>query len=136
MSSGMDPYDPPKSAHGAQQERPGVVTWYIVYCVCMALMYLILVVGGVVLAIMADSIGDSDMSAGEARLMGVIFGAVCLPLAVFYLAGPILPKRNFAWIYGIVAIAIGMTSACCLPMVIPLLIYWIKPETRAYFQNG
>jgi hypothetical protein len=29
--------------------------------------------------------------------------------------------------------AIGMTSCCFLPFLIPLLIYWLKPETKAYF---
>jgi hypothetical protein len=26
-----------------------------------------------------------------------------------------------------------MTSVCCIPACVPLLIYWIKPETKAYF---
>jgi hypothetical protein len=26
-----------------------------------------------------------------------------------------------------------MTSACFLPACIPLLIYWIKPDVKAYF---
>lgn len=36
-------------------------------------------------------------------------------------------------IVGIVAIAMGMTSACCMPAAIPLLIFWINDKTRKYF---
>jgi hypothetical protein len=32
-----------------------------------------------------------------------------------------------------VIICLGMTSACFLPVCIPLLIFWIKPETKLYF---
>jgi hypothetical protein len=38
------------------------------------------------------------------------------------------------WIYGIVLIALGMTSACFVPACIPLLIYWLKPDAKSYFQ--
>jgi hypothetical protein len=32
-----------------------------------------------------------------------------------------------------VLICIGMNSCCLLPASIPLLIFWIKPETKTYF---
>jgi hypothetical protein len=32
-----------------------------------------------------------------------------------------------------VTIGLGMTSACTLPICIPLLIFWLKPETKAFF---
>jgi hypothetical protein len=37
------------------------------------------------------------------------------------------------WVYDLVVICVGMTSFCCMPVCIPLLIFWIKPEVRAYF---
>ena len=53
------------------------------------------------------------------------FGACLLPL--------VLKPRPWLWTYDLVIICLGMTSACFLPACIPLLIHWMKPETKAYF---
>jgi hypothetical protein len=37
------------------------------------------------------------------------------------------------WVYDIVLICLGMTSVCCMPVTIPLLIFWIKPDAKAWF---
>ncbi len=65
--------------------------------------------------------------------MGIIYGAIGLGLAVPFTMGAILKPRPWVWIFDLVLICIGMTSPCCMPASIPLLIFWIKPETRAYF---
>jgi 1-acyl-sn-glycerol-3-phosphate acyltransferase len=44
--------------------------------------------------------------------------------------------RKWVWIYGIVLIALGMTSICFLPFLIPLLIFWCKPEVRGWYEDG
>jgi hypothetical protein len=44
-----------------------------------------------------------------------------------------MPRRPWAWIFGLVLICIGLTSLCCLPVAIPLLLSWLKPETKSYF---
>jgi drug/metabolite transporter (DMT)-like permease len=102
----------------------------------MGLLYAGTLIVGVVFISMAEVIAseDPDMSAHEAQIFGGLFALISLPLCVFYFAAPLLPKTRFAWIYGIVAIAIGMTSACCLPAAIPLFIFWIKSDTKAFFQ--
>ena len=56
-----------------------------------------------------------------------------VPGAAAFSAGIFLPPRLWVWIYGIVLIAVGFTSACCIPFCVPLLIYWLKPEAKAYF---
>jgi len=60
---------------------------------------------------------------------------ICVPLAIGFGVGVFLPREPWAWIYGIVTIGIGMTSCATLPFCIPLLIFWIKPETKAYFDQ-
>jgi hypothetical protein len=45
----------------------------------------------------------------------------------------LLPPRPWTWIYHLVIICFGMTSACCIPMCVPLVIFWLKPDTKAYF---
>jgi hypothetical protein len=54
-------------------------------------------------------------------------------LAVVFAVALFLPRRRWNWIVGIVIIALGMTSCCFAPFLIPLIVYWVKPETKAYF---
>lgn len=113
------------------QPQPAVMTWYKAYCVLMALLYLMIVVAGIFLIIVAPS--DRDMSAEEAQLMGGIMFVTGIALAIPFLIGVFLPRKPWAWVFGLVLICIGLTSVCCLPATIPLLIHWIKPETKLYF---
>lgn len=105
--------------------------WYKAYCVLMALLYLCCVAAGVFLIIAAPT--DRDMSAEEARLLGGIMLFMGIALAIPFLIGAFLPQKSWAWVFGLVLICIGLTSVCCLPATIPLLIHWIKPETKFYF---
>ena len=97
----------------------------------MALLYLAIVAGGVFFIIAAPT--DRDMSSEEARLLGGIMFFMGIALAIPFLIGVFLPRKPWAWVYGLVLICIGLTSVCCLPVTIPLLIHWIKPETKYYF---
>lgn len=109
---------------------PPVYTWFVAYCVCMALLYLAAVAMGIVFLFIEP---DQDMSAAEAKLMGALLIILGLVFFVPYAAAPFLPRTNWVWILGLVLICIGLTSACCLPACIPLLIYWLKPEMKAFY---
>jgi hypothetical protein len=102
----------------------------------MALLYVGLIVLCAAFLLLADQI--PDMQDEEAMVLKIQFGvmlAVSAPLAALFGIAPLLPKRRAAWIYGFVTIGIGMTSACCLPATIPLLLFWIKPETKEFFSG-
>jgi drug/metabolite transporter (DMT)-like permease len=109
---------------------PPVYTWFVVYCVLMALLYLFTAAMGVVFLILEP---DPDMSVMEARIMGAVFTIVGLIFFAPFAAAPFLPRKNWVWIFGLVLICVGLTSACCLPVCIPLLIYWLKPEMKAFY---
>ena len=116
-------------------QRPNVVVWYLVYCVLMMLMYLSVAVLGIVVLIFPEEMfeSDPDMSAVGARMMGVMMLVFCLPFTLFYLVAARMPRNKAGWIVGIVAIAMGLTSACLWPMTIPLMFFWLKDATRAYY---
>jgi hypothetical protein len=97
----------------------------------MALLYLSVVVMGIVF-LFADPSG-LEMKAPEARIMSVFFILFGLLFCAPFVTGIFLPRKSWAWIFGLVLICIGLTSACLLPFCIPLLIFWIKPETKTYF---
>jgi MFS family permease len=84
-----------------------------------------------------DRLTARGMRRGTAT--GIVGGTVVLVglvLAALFGAGPLLPRRSWAWVFGLVLIVIGMGSMCCLPATVPLLIWWLKPETKAYFTAG
>ena len=117
--------------------RPRVLTWFIAYCIFMALLYAACVAGGAwVLSMPEHELTSWDMDLVEARIQGGVFLAIGLPLMAAFGLGPVLPRRKWVWVYDIVLIAIGLTSVCCLPVTVPLLIYFIKPETKAWFEAG
>jgi hypothetical protein len=110
-----------------------VVTWFKVYAVGMAMLYVLVVGAGVACIVFADQMADRETSATEWRVQGVMFAAVGIPIAGAFVLGALLPARPWVWIYDFVLIAIGLTSCALLPATIPLLIYWVKPATKVWF---
>jgi hypothetical protein len=104
--------------------------WYRMYCGLMTLLYLSVAVIGIVLAAAAPE--TSEYSAEETMVMGIVYGLLGAVFFIVYLVALMLPPKPYNWVVGIVMIAVGMTSCCLWPAVIPLLIYWIKPETKSF----
>jgi hypothetical protein len=110
--------------------RPGVIPWFRVYCTGMGLIYSACIAWGIWLICHSKSGGrESELD----WLFGSGFVAVSLPLALGFFLALVLPKRRWAWIYGLVLICIGLSSACFLPVCLPVLIHWIKPATKTFF---
>ncbi len=131
----------PSRAPMRPDQRPQVCLWFKVYCSAFAMLYILCSVGGVFLVIFASDIASAGMDGArnyEAERRGNIAGGVIMsilsvPLAVLFLAGLFLPRRKWAWVYGFIPIAIGLTSPCCIPASLPLLIFWLKPNTKWWF---
>jgi hypothetical protein len=101
------------------------------YCGSLALLYAAVAVFGGFVAYVQPA--KREYSAEETMVMGIIYAIVGVVFFVVFLVATLLPVKPYNWVVGIVMIAIGMTSCCLWPAVIPLLIYWIKPETRSFF---
>ena len=110
---------------------PPVYKWFVVYCVLMALLYATTAVMGIVFMFIEPV--DREMSASEARLMGTVFLLLGMVFFVPFALAPFLPRKSWAWVFGLVLICLGLTSACCLPASIPLLIFWLKPDMKAFY---
>jgi hypothetical protein len=115
----------------AINQPPKVLLWFKIYCGFLCLLYLATAAFSLFLFFANPS--NPEMSQTEARVLGVLllvagllmFGVCLLPL--------ILAPRPWLWTFDLVVICLGMTSACFLPACIPLLIFWLKPETKRYF---
>ena len=119
-----DPLPPPSTP------APPVLTWYRVYLAAMTLLFVVFTVAMVISPAPAPR-------SGHLREMGWLYpllgGCVGLPFVLAFGAAFALPRRPWAWVYHLVLIGIGLTSVCCIPVCIPLLIFWLKPETKRYF---
>ncbi len=101
----------------------------------MALLYLLTTALGIVLVVFAEEIAEHDSQAIPIEMIvigGGLAGLSVLLMAAFA-AAPFLPRQPWVWIFHLVLICLGMTSACCLPATVPLLIFWIKAETKSWF---
>ena len=115
-------------------EPPPVWRWFVIYCIALGIVYLALAAFGVVVLFIDSQ--ELDMQRGEARIMGAVFVGMGLLFAIPFLAASYLPRKPWVWIFDLVLICLGMTSACCIPACIPLLIHWLKPETKAFFNRA
>lgn len=111
--------------------RPAVIPWFKAYCGFMALLYLLVGIFSTALFIVHPD--QTEMDPFAAKFIGSLLLIVSLTLFGAFLVPFILTPRPWLWVYGIVLICLGMSSACLLPACIPLLIFWLKPEARAWF---
>lgn len=114
-------------------DTPKVLPWFKVYAALFALLYFVCVAGSLVFLVNPSWL---DMERGEGLIMGGLMIAICLPLGIAFVLSFVFEPKPWVWIYDLVLICIGLTSPCCMPASIPLLIYWLKPEVRAYFGRG
>jgi uncharacterized membrane protein len=123
----LQPLSPPS----VPLTRPAVVRWYYVYCGVLCVVYL--AVAACCLPLFLIEPAELDMGKTEAVLMGVMMLVMGLVFFVLFLMPFFLPRRPWVWVFDFVLICIGMTSACFLLACVPLLLFWLKPETKAWF---
>ncbi len=120
---------------------PPVILWYRVFCGGMTVLYLLLLLLGLFMIVAPallmgalESVRVESMPEQIGNMvMGVVYAVLGFVFFMIYLAGACLPVRRWSWVAGLVLIALSFTSCCCLPVAVPLLIFWITPETKAWF---
>jgi len=123
----LQPLSPPS----VPLTRPTVVRWFYVYCGVLCVVYL--AVAACCLPFFLIEPAELDMGKTEAVFMGVMMLVMGLVFFVLFLMPFFLPQRPWVWVFDLVLICIGMTSACFLLACVPLLLFWLKPETKAWF---
>jgi len=126
-----DPIVAPPPHAGPRPPRPAVCQWFTGYCVLMAFAGLGLLILGGLLMILPETRTPAETL--RQRIDGASYIVAAPILVAAFLAAPFLPPRPWAWVGQLVLIAVGMSICCCLPLATPLLLYWIKGETRAYY---
>lgn len=116
-------YEPPPSQHG----RPAVITWFRVYAVVTLLLYMLFV--GLWMFV---SSGAPGTHRPEEALVLLVLGMLMLLCGGFYVVAAMVPFKPWGWTLGLIAICLGLSS-CMVVAAVPLLIFWLKPETKAAF---
>lgn len=115
----------------AASQPPKVILCFKIYCVVLCLIYLATAAASLFF-FLADP-RDIEMSRTAARVVGSCFLAMGLVLFGVCLLPLILAPRPWLWTFDFVVICLGMTSACFLPVCVPLLLFWLKPDAKRYF---
>lgn len=110
--------------------QPQVVVWFRVYAVFLVLLYLLVAAASLFFFFLPES--ELDMGRREALFVGTLFLVMGLGLALACLPPLVAGPRPWVWVYSLVMICLGMTG-CTLPACVPLLIFWIRPEVKAYY---
>jgi hypothetical protein len=116
------------------QQQPAVIFWFKFYAASLSFLYL-LILGFSLFLIFGDT-ASMEIEESFAKILGAFMLVVSLALMVACFLPLMLAPRPWLWVYNLVIICLGMTSACYLIVCIPLLIFWLKPETqRCYGKN-
>ena len=109
--------------------------WFRVYAGAMTALYALLVVGGIFAMLFLPNLpkGPDDPPTGLLVAYGGLFATLGLLFAGVFAAVFFLKPQPWVWVYSLVLICIGMTSACCIPACVPLLIFWLKPEVQRWY---
>lgn len=114
-------------------QKPEKWSWFVFYCGTLALTYGLCVLGGIFCMVLATQ--SSGAEATELMFTGIALTVICLPFLVISVGAPFTPRKSWAYVFHILMIALGMTSCCWWPICIPLLIEWVKPETKAWYDG-
>lgn len=136
----------PPAPSACSVPQPEVVFWFKTYTGLLMFICLTFLVVGVFLFLRAESValpihvGWDEETARELNAEGIypiakIYIGLGGALAVMFGVALFLNRGKLAWVYDLLLICLTMTSCVCLPMAIPLLIFWIKQDCRDWFMR-
>jgi hypothetical protein len=109
------------------------IAWQHRYCVFMTVVYVLSIAMGVFMVTFRNEGASGHNSAEDLFITGMVLIVMGVVLTIAYGVAPRLVPAPWVWTYHLILIAFAFTSPCCLPIAIPLLIRWIKPDTKQYY---
>ena len=130
---------PPVPGHpGFDGRAPDGVMWLKVFCGLQVTFHVLLVLLGVGMSLAMSLSPSTTTSPGDPPpwVVGVFLVVVYLPIAVAYVVGLVGPRRPWMYGYGIFLAVLGFMCGGCWFMAIPFLIFWVKPETKYWYETA
>jgi hypothetical protein len=115
--------------------RPRVVFWFKVYAAALCLL---LIPVGVMSWMLASSNGGFGYPIGRWSLASMAAYAVSLCAWVMVVSAIVLlfkSPRPKHWTLGLALICVGLLTPIFLPASIALIIFWLQPETKSYYER-
>lgn len=122
-------YEPPSYSG---RERPPVIVWFRVYAATMALVQLV-AVAMVVLRMWQRTNADVYVRDRDADVVLLVLLLVFLFFLGFFVVATFVPYKPWGWSVGLVAIGLGCSGIVGMIICVPMLLYWLKPITKAAF---
>lgn len=115
--------------------RPGVVTWYRVYGVLLAVALIGYCIAALALMPMMLKAPGMTPQQRTQLMFSIPLGAVTYGLVgVIYAIVPfITPRNTVSYLIHAVMIGATMIPCCTIPAAATLLYFWVQPQTRYYF---
>ena len=129
MPAGM----PPGAEYIHDERTPEGVTYFRIYAGLMSVSSAGLAIMGLVM--MASPLFASRMKPGEditAFGAGLFYGIMGMIFFIPWVLALFGPRRPWVHTVGLVMVGLSMLS-CCVPLAIPVLITWTKPETKRWY---
>ena len=131
------PPDLPGAEFPTGEARPEAVFYFRLYAAAMAVLHGGLCLVGIFFLVspLFNPRAAGSIQPTEGLIVGLLYlgwgGLVAIPYVIAFFGG----RRRWVHTLGTVMIVVTMMSVCCLPVAIPLLIQWQKPETRRWFET-
>ena len=123
-------YEPPASE---RDPSPRVIFWYRVYAAVMLLgSFAFLAFAGFVAWAQTRPEMAMQHGAAQAQTQAMVLFLLAATTVAFYGTATFMPRKPWAWTFGLVVIALGvpsLTIVFCLPMFLA----WMKPSVKAAF---
>ncbi len=128
---------------GSAPRRPGVVLWFKAYLVVTIVLGALLAFSGLAMVsdpgMFLDALRESGQSgpgvpstASEVEALGWAYGLGGILGLAMSTAWFLVPRGSGKWVFGVVLIALGMPGLVTLPLLIPLLIFWVREDCKAW----
>lgn len=113
---------------------PPVVVWYGRYCQAMLALFAVVSLYGLrVIATRVELAARMEVDPVAVGLFGGLLSLTLLFLAFVHFAALRTPRSPWAWKIHAIVLAIGLTTLVLWPVALPLIWFWMKPETKRFF---
>ncbi len=119
-------YEPPTIERG----RPAVITWFRVYAATTVVVYAIAFLA--LCQFLTPAVPNEAYPTVAESTTVLVLGLLLVAFSGLFAVAALVPYKPWGWTVALIAICLGLSS-CSAIAALPLLIYWMKPATKAAF---